>query len=85
MSMDQSTADRKKAINANLFLTQLQQRVSKTNAKLLLDNAKVKAGVTVDNEIDLEDAQAKELCMKMINQGGPSFQVGKAIYKEYLM
>lgn len=86
MSIDQNEAQiQKKAITANLFLSQLQQRVSKPNAKLLLDTAKIQSGVLVENDIDLEATQAKDLCMKLINQGGPSFQVGQAIYKEYLM
>ena len=85
MSMDQSTTVIKKGINANLFLSHLQQRVSLTNAKLLLDTAKVQSGVNVDNDTELEMSQAKDLCMKFISRGGPSFQVGQAIYKEHLM
>jgi hypothetical protein len=72
-------------LNANMFLKQLQARVSVTNAKLLLDTAKVESGVKVDNDVTLETEQAKALCMKLINQGGPAFQVGQAIYKQYLM
>lgn len=73
------------SLTANLFLSRLQQKVSITNAKLLLDTAKVQTGIRSDNETVLEMEQAKALCLKLINQGGPAFHVGQAIYKEYLM
>lgn len=73
-------------LNANLILTRLQQRVSKSNAKLLLDMAKIQSGIQFeDNTLEIEKETAKSLCLTMIKQGGPSFQVGQAIYKEYLM
>jgi hypothetical protein len=72
-------------LTTGLILARLQQRVSKTNAKLLLDTAKVQCGVVIDNEAALVGDVAKNLCLKLINQGGPGFQVGQAIYKEYLM
>jgi hypothetical protein len=72
-------------LTTGLILARLQQRVSKNNAKLLLDTAKVQCGVVIENEAVLEGEMAKTLCMRLINQGGPAFQVGQAIYKEYLM
>lgn len=73
-------------LNANLILTRLQERVSKSNAKLLLDMAKIQSGTQVeDYSAELEKDMAKTLCLSMIKQGGPSFQVGQSIYKEYLM
>lgn len=74
-----------KVLTSNLILNRLQQRVSITNAKLLLDQAKVSTGLSIENETQLSTEQAKALCLKLINLGGPSFQVGQAIYKEYLM
>jgi hypothetical protein len=75
-----------KILNANLILTRLQERVSKTNAKLLLDMAKIQCGFQGgDDNLELERENAKTLCLSMIKQGGPSFQVGQSIYKEYLM
>lgn len=73
-------------LNANLILTRLQQRVSKSNAKLLLDMATIQSGVQfADFSAEMEKEIAKNLCLTLIKQGGPSFQVGQSIYKEYLM
>lgn len=73
------------ALTTNLILSRLQQRVSKGNAKLLLDRAKVQAGVSIEGSIELETELAKTLCLGLIKQGGPSFQVGQSLYKEFLM
>ena len=73
-------------LNNNLILARLQQRVSKSNARLLLDMAKIQCGLQGDDDtIELEKESAKTLCLSMIKQGGPSFQVGQSIYKDYLM
>ncbi|MEZ0390604.1 MAG: hypothetical protein ACAH59_00210 [Pseudobdellovibrionaceae bacterium] len=72
-------------LTTSLILSRLQQRVSKTNAKLLFETAKIQAGLQVEDTVQLEAEQAKTLCLCMIKQGGPSFQVGQSIYKEYLM
>lgn len=72
-------------LTTNLILSRLQQRVSKSNARLLFETAKIKSGLQVEGSVELEKEQAKTLCLCMINQGGPSFQVGQAIYKEYLL
>lgn len=85
MAQPDQAAVQNKSITARLILTRLQQRVSIVNAKILLDSAKISTGVMVDNDSVLNDEQAKALCMRLINQGGPAFQVGQAIYKEYLM
>ena len=74
-----------KEITAQIILGRLQQRVSMNNAKLILDSAKVSTGVLIDNAAILSQDQAKTLCLKLIQEGGPAFQVGQAIYKEYLM
>jgi len=75
-----------KILSANLILTRLQERVSKPNARLLLDMAKIQCGFQgADESLELEKENAKTLCLSMIKQGGPSFQVGQSIYKEYLM
>lgn len=72
-------------LTANMYLSRLQQRVSKSNAQLLFKTAKIQAGLQIEDDAQLEAEQAKTLCLCMIKQGGPSFQVGQAIYKEYLM
>lgn len=72
-------------MTGKMILNRLEKRMTIVNAKLLLNTAKVQAGVLVDNETVLEPEQAKSLCLKLINAGGPSFQVGQQIYKEYLM
>jgi len=75
-----------RSLTGKVILTRLQQKVSINNAKLLLDSAKISTGMMkVDNELELTQDQAKTLCMKLMNQGGPAFHVGQAIYKEYLM
>ena len=74
-----------KVITAQLILTRLEQKVSLNNAKLLLDSAKISTGVMTENGVELTNDQAKSLCLRLINQGGPAFHVGQAIYKEYLM
>lgn len=73
----------KSDLTMGLILSRLQQRVSQTNARLLLQTAKIQTGMTADNESILDNEQAKAICLKLISQGGPSFQVGQALYKEY--
>lgn len=75
----------KSGLTAGEILVRLQQRVSVNNARLLLNSAKTQTGLKIDDQTVLGDADAKTLCLKLINQGGPAFQVGQAIYKEYLM
>jgi hypothetical protein len=72
-------------LTMSLILTRLQTRVSKSNAKLLLDTSNNRIGVkVVDQSAVLEKEMAKTVCLGLINQGGPSFQVGQALYKEFL-
>lgn len=80
------SVENSQALTANLILSRLQQRVSKTNAQLLFDTAKVQTGLKFeDHSLALDKEDAKTLCLVLIKQGGPSFQVGQSIYKEYLM
>lgn len=72
-------------ITPALILTRLQQRVSKTNARILLDAAKIQTGVRVEDAVELDKEQAVALCKRLIAQGGPAFQVGQSLYKEYLL
>lgn len=72
-------------LTMNMILSRLQQRVSKSNAKLLFETAKIQSGLQIEDSAELEKEQAKALCLSMIKQGGPSFHVGQSIYKEYLM
>lgn len=78
-------SENNRVLTAGMILDRLQQRVSKGNAKLLFETAKIQAGFQIDDSTELETEQAKTLCLVMIKQGGPSFQVGQSIYKEYLM
>jgi hypothetical protein len=75
----------KQGLTAGHILVRLQQRVSQNNARLLLNTAKTQTGIKIDDQTVLEAEQAKALCLRLINQGGPAFQVGQAIYKEYSM
>lgn len=66
----------------SFFISQLSKKVSESNAKLLFDSALVKSGIS--NADVFEKDQAHSICMALINKGGPSFQVGAQIYKQYL-
>ena len=67
------------------LLERLSKRVSKNAAKLLLDSATAKSGIQTSADNPLNKEELKALCLQLINQGGPSFQVGQSTYKEYLM
>jgi hypothetical protein len=73
-------------LTAGVILGRLQQKVSIVNARILLDTAKTQTGLqVVHDDTVLDSEQAKSLCLKLINNGGPSFHVGQALYKEFLM
>lgn len=86
MPANQVTSTKTSTLTPGIVLTRLQQKVSMVNAKIMLDSAKVQVGLQViGNDTVLEAEQAKALCLKLINNGGPSFHVGQALYKEYVM
>ncbi len=69
------------------FLSSLKERVSSHNARLLLHSALVqigRSGQEVDNGVVLSSDEAQKLCLILIKQGGPAFQVGKNLYKQSL-
>jgi hypothetical protein len=59
----------------------LSQKVSTYNARLMLRSAMVTSGVEGEDGLVLENEQVKAICLALINKGGPSFQVGKDIYR----
>ena len=65
------------------FYNQLTDRVSLYNATLLLRVASVPSGLMnfPENE-KLNKDQARALCLELIKQGGPAFQVGSALYSQ---
>ncbi len=71
-------------LTTGLFLSRLQEKVSDYNAKLLLHSALQETGFSYTNQDQLPTEDAKILCLKLINKGGPSFHVGQSIYKEFL-
>lgn len=73
-----------KTICLNDINNLLKKRVSTLNAKLLLDTAVNQSGIAVSAETDLSKNQISELALKMINNGGPSFQVGRDIYTKFV-
>lgn len=82
----QPTAQQIVGLTTGVILGRLQQKVSIVNAKILLDTAKTQTGLQViQNDTILDPEQAKSLCLKLINNGGPSFHVGQALYKEFLV
>lgn len=71
-------------VTVNLFLDELKKRVSPSNAKLLLDSAVVKSGINCTSDAPLNAQDAHTLCMELIRKGGPSFQVGRAVYTQFI-
>ncbi len=67
------------AVSTNDFLKGLMERVTRQNARILLDSALVQAGITFGSELNQE--QAKNLCLQLIKQGGPAFHVGQTMYR----
>ena len=83
MEKTENTTDQKSKMPINLVLKRLQQRVSYFDARLILESAIVSSGIPSDVE-SLSAEEAKSLCLEMIKRGGPAFQVGSALYKEFL-
>jgi putative copper export protein len=73
-----------KTISLNEINELLKKRVSSLNAKLLLNTAVNLTGISVSSDAELTKEQLADLAMKMINQGGPSFQVGRDIYARFV-
>lgn len=73
-----------KTINLNQINDLLKKKVSSLNAKLLLDTAVNQTGLAVSGDADLTKEQIANLALKMINNGGPSFQVGREIYTKFV-
>ena len=63
------------------FYTPLTQRVSDYNAKLAIQSALISSGLDRNLKV-FSKAEAKAICLALINKGGPSFQVGKDIYNQ---
>ncbi|MCB0414123.1 MAG: hypothetical protein KDD50_07305 [Bdellovibrionales bacterium] len=68
------------------FYSELATRVSGYNAKLILDMALIEVGFDF-TEVSAEEKklncdEAKNLCLELIKQGGPAFQVGKNLYHQ---
>ncbi|MCB0340757.1 MAG: hypothetical protein H6626_08700 [Pseudobdellovibrionaceae bacterium] len=76
-----SAASEVSNITMSLIFDQLRERVSMYNAKLLLQSAAVRTGLNADNPEPLSKEQAKAICLELINNGGPAFQVGKTVYQ----
>lgn len=71
-------------INLNEINELLKKKVSSLNAKLLLDTAVNQTGLAISSEAQLTKEQIANLALKMINNGGPSFQVGREIYTRFV-
>ena len=66
----------------NVFLSELRERVSANNAKLLLHGAATKSGMPIKMDQPMKREEAQALCIELINSGGPCFQVGRKIYSQ---
>lgn len=69
-------------ITMDLFLTELKKRVSDSNARLLLHSATVRSGVHYADNAPMKKEDAHALCMELIKNGGPGFQVGRTVYSQ---
>lgn len=76
--MTQTTTN---SMTVNHIFLRLSERMSNYNARLMLQAAMVTSGVEAQAEQALENEQAKAICLALINRGGPSFQVGKDLYR----
>jgi hypothetical protein len=65
----------------NHFMTQLRDRVTNANARMIMDTALVHTGLQRDPNEFLSSDEAKTLCLALIKQGGPAFKVGQALYR----
>ena len=65
----------------NHVLLRLSERMSGYNARLMLTAAMLKSGVEAREDDNLGNDDAKAICLALINKGGPSFQVGKDLYR----
>lgn len=70
------------SLTVNSVYCQLREKVSEYNAKLLLQSAAIKAGLDHTSEAPLSKVDAEALCLELIKNGGPAFQVGKSIYSQ---
>lgn len=68
------------SLTLNDIYVELTQRVSMFNARLMLDSSIQKSGVPNEEGAFLNKGEVKTICMELIRNGGPSFQVGKNIY-----
>ncbi len=69
-------------VTINYFLKRLQERVSRNDARLLLDAAVIVSGLKGLEDRELNKEEASHLCMELIKKGGPAFQVGSLVYRE---
>ena len=72
------------SLTLDAVLQKLSEKVTGYNAKLLLNHAIYQSGVSGDLATPLDAESAKSVCMALIDKGGPSFQVGKALYQQIL-
>ena len=72
-------------LTVKAFYDGLRDKVSSQNAKLILESALIPMGIkATDESTELTVDQAKDLCLQMINRGGPAFNVAQSIYRTYL-
>ena len=67
------------------FYVGLSSKVNGYDAKLLLRSALIGCGVSYSNvheETPLAPVDAKSICLELIRAGGPSFQIGREMYKK---
>ncbi len=65
------------------FQVQLRLRLSAHSARMTFTSALISSGLDTTLTV-FNREETKTLCLAMINRGGPSFQVGKEMYKQIL-
>lgn len=63
------------------FLDRLSEKLTHFDANMILEAAMLTAGVQRQEGLFKKD-EAKEICLALINRGGPAYSVGAFIYRE---
>ena len=70
--------------NVNDVFNELRKAYTVFDARMILDATCGHAGVTESWDDELSLDKGTELCMGLIDRGGPAFKVGTEIYKQYI-
>lgn len=66
------------------IISRLSEKLSHFDANIILDAAMLSAGLTINDESQLNKQQARQICLALIKRGGPAYAVGAGLYREKL-